>query len=181
MMNLTEEQQKYLTGLMPGEAVASAEGWSEGCCVSVPNPARHHGYEQLNPTKEEVAAHMRKLLPQVFEPYSVPAHPHPASGTVPQCQGCAGAGCPFREIVLREIFLCKYADFKAALDFGWKGLWEYGESHAKAANIPGVPLSDAAYCFLMNLASVCQFDTKAITLMKKELEIIRDWKRQSKS
>jgi|ERR1035437_135099 hypothetical protein len=181
MMNLTDEQQKYLTGLMPGEAVASAEGWSEGCCVGIPNPARHRGYEQLNPTKEEVATHMRKLLPQVFEPYIVPAHPRPASETVPQCQGCAGDGCPFRNIILREILRCKYADFKAALDFGWKGLWEYGESHAKAADVPRVPLPDVAYCFLMNLASVCQFETKVIKLMKKELQIIRDWKIQSNS
>jgi len=36
----------------------------------------------LNPTKEEVAAHMRKLLPQVFELYTVPAHPRPAAETV---------------------------------------------------------------------------------------------------
>jgi hypothetical protein len=178
MMNLTEEQQKYLVGLTPGEAVASAEGWSEGCCVSIPNPARHRGYEQLNPTKEEVAAHMRKLLPQVFEPYIVPAHSRPASETVPQCQGCAGDGCLFRNIILREILRCKYGDFKTALDFGWKGLWEYGESYAKAANIPGVPLPDIAYCFLMNLASVCQFDSNAIAMMKKELQIIRDWKKQ---
>jgi hypothetical protein len=76
-------------------------------------------------------------------------------------------------MILREILRCKYADFKAALNFGWKGLWEYGESHAKAANVPGVPLPDVAYCFLMNLASICQFDTKAIKLMKKELQIIQ--------
>jgi hypothetical protein len=181
MMNLTEEQQKYLTGLMPGEAVASSEGWSEGCCVGIPNPARHRGYEQLNPTKEEVAAHMRKLLPQVFEQYSVPANPIPVSPDVPQCQGCAGDGCPFRKIILREILRCKYADFKAALDFGWKGLWEYGETHAKAANVPGVSLSEATYCFLMNLASICRFDTKVTKLMKKELEILRDWKLTSNS
>jgi hypothetical protein len=135
-------------------------------------------HSQLNPTKEEVAAHMRKLLPQVFEPYIVPAHPRPASETVPQCQGCAGDGCLFRNIILREILRCKYGDFKTALDFGWKGLWEYGESYAKAANIPGVPLPDIAYCFLMNLASVCQFDSNAIAMMKKELQIIRDWKKQ---
>ena len=124
---------------------------------------------------------MRKLLPQVFEPYSVPAHPRPTSETVPQCQGCAGDGCPFRNIILREIQRCKYADFKTALDFGWKGLWEYGESHAKAANILGVPLPDAAYCFLMNLASICHFEIKAIALMNTKLQEIRDFKKQSKA
>jgi hypothetical protein len=82
---------------------------------------------------------------------------------------------------LREILRCKYADFKAALDFGWKGLWEYGESRAQAAKVPGVPLPDATYCFLMNLASVCRFDTKATELMKKELKILRDWKLKSNS
>jgi hypothetical protein len=179
MMNLTEEQQKYLTGLMPGEAVASAEGWSEGCCIVVPNAARHRGYEQLNPTKEEVATHMRKLLPQVFEPYTVPAHPCPTSETVPQCQGCAGDGCRFREIVLREILRCKYADFEAALEHGWTGLWGYGETHASAANISPAAIPDAAYCFLMNLASVCQFDSKAVAMMRKELQIIRDLKQSS--
>ncbi len=181
MMNLSEEQQKYLTGLMPGQAVASGEGWSEGCCVSIPNPARHRGYEQLNPTKEEVAIHMQKLLPQVFELSTFPALARPKSKTVPQCHGCAGAGCQFRGKILGEILHCEYADFKAALDNGWKGLWDYGETHAKAANIPGVPLPEASYCFLMNLASVCQFDTKAIDLMRKELQIMRDWKIQTNS
>jgi hypothetical protein len=63
----------------------------------------------------------------------------------------------------------------------WKGLWNYGESHARAANISETALPDATYCFLMNLASVCQFDMKAIALMRKELQIIRDCKKPSKS
>ncbi len=181
MMNLTEEQQKFLTSLMPGEAVASGEGWSEGCCVSIPNPARHRGYEQLIPTKEEVATHMRKLLPQVFEPYSIANQPFLTAETVPQCQGCDLHGCSFREMILREILNCEYAGFKSALDCGWKGLWEYGETHARSAKIPGVSLPETTYCFLMNLASVCQFDKRAINLMRKELHILRDWKIKSSS
>ena len=171
MMNLTEEQQKYLTGLLPGEAVASAEGWSEGCRISIPNPARHRGYEQLNPTKQEITTHMRKLLPQVFEAAPIP------STSVPQCQGCVDKVCPFRETILCHIkrFDCKYGDFRAALDYGYVGLWEYGEFHAKAAGILPAELSSATYCFLMNCASIFQFDAKVIFLMKKELDIMRKW------
>jgi hypothetical protein len=74
---------------------------------------------------------------------------------------------------------CKYADFEAALEDGWKGLWGYGETHASAVNVPAAAIPDAAYCFLMNLASICRFDSKAVAMMRKELQIIHDLKQSS--
>jgi hypothetical protein len=181
MMNLSQEQQKFLVSLLPGQAVISAEGWDGGCCVSVPNPALYRGYEKLIPTKAEVAVHMQALLPEIFERSTVPTITRPTAEIVPHCQGCASGNCQFRQAILHEMSHSKYSDFKAALDYGWKGLWEYGEAHAKAANFPDAALPDTTYCFLMNLASICRFDTKAIVLMKRELQILRDWKKHSNS
>lgn len=179
MMNLREEQERFLTGLLPGKAVASAEGWSEGCWVSVPNSARHRGYERLNPTTEQVTAHMRRVLPEAFSGSSAPASARPGLASLPECQGCVPGGCRFRRVVLREISRCRYAEFRVALDKGWRGLWEFGEARARSAGIPAHDSPDGAYCFLMNLASVCRFDPKAIAIMRRELQIIRDWKRQA--
>jgi hypothetical protein len=119
---------------------------------------------------------MRKLLPQVFEPSPIPVSTHATPEIVPYCQGCVGDSCQFRQSILKEILRCKYAEFSAALDHGWKGLWEFGESHAGTANVPAA-LPDVTYCFLMNFAAVCRFDSKVIAMMKKELQIIRDWKK----
>jgi len=59
-------------------------------------------------------------------------------------------------LILEEILRCSRSGFKTALEHGWIGLWEYGELHAKAANVPDAVMPDAAYCLLMNLASVSQ-------------------------
>jgi DNA helicase HerA-like ATPase len=179
MMNLRDEQQRFLTSLTPGQAIASAEGWTEGCSVSIPNSARHRGYDQLNPTKDEVTAHMRELLPQAFAVTTAPANTHTAAEDVPACEGCVPGSCQLRQAMLQEILRCKYADFEAALEEGWKGLWGYGETHASAANVPAAAIPDAAYCFLMNVASVCRFDSKAVAMMRKELQILRDRKQSS--
>ena len=179
MMNLRDEQQRFLTSLTPGKAVASAEGWTEGCSVSIPNPARHRGYDRLNPTKDEVTAHMRKLLPQAFAVIAVPARTHPATENLSTCQGCVEGSCPVRPLILQEILRCSRSGFKAALAHGWTGLWEYGESHAKAANVPDTALADAAYCLLMNLASASQDAPKGVATVREELHIIRDLKKRS--
>lgn len=179
MMNLRDEQQRFLTGLTPGHAIASAEGWTEGCSVSIPNSARHRGYDQLNPTKDEVAAHMRKLLPQAFTVATAPATTYPATENVPACQGCVRGSCQVRPLILEEILRCSRSGFKTALEHGWTGLWEYGELHAKAANVPDAVMPDAAYCLLMNLASASQDAPKEVAAMRDELQIIRDLKKIS--
>ncbi len=173
-MNLDAAQEKFLSTLRNGQAVAYTEGRETAFHLGIPH--FEHGERPLCvPTKEEVVTHMRSHLAQMPSVADVlPQTRRTATAdNIPPCVGCLPGSCTMREIVLQKLAKTGWErEFEQSIERGWQGVWDFGMSAAKTLSVMNKP--NCAYCFLMNVATLNRWDTETVERMRRNLSALRD-------
>ena len=173
-MNLDPSQEKFLSTLRNGQAVAYTEGRETAFHIGVPH--FEHGQNPLPvPTKEEIVVHMRSRLPAMPTiTNALPGkHTTATADNIPSCAGCLPGSCTMRGIVLQKLAKSGWeAEFEGAIERGWKGIWEFGMSAAKTLPVTNKP--NCAYCVLMNIAALNRWDDETVERMRRNLAALRD-------
>lgn len=173
-MNLDPAQEKFLSTLRNGQAVAYSEGRETAFHVGIPH--FEHGQNLLSvPTNEEVVVHMRSRLPEM--PSVADAlhqkRPTATADNIPPCAGCLPGSCTMRGVVLQKLAQSGWeAEFEQSIQRGWQGVWDFGMSAAKTLPVMNKP--NCAYCVLMNIAALNRWDDETVERMRRNLAALRD-------
>lgn len=173
-MNLDPSQEKFLSTLRNGQAVAYAEGREMAFHIGVPH--FEHGQNPVSvPTKDDIIAHMQSRLPEM--PHIADVLPQTRTtaitDNIPPCAGCLPDSCTMRGVVLRGLAQSGWqAQFEQSIERGWKGIWEFGMSAAKSLPVTNKP--NCAYCVLMNIGALNRWDDEALEQMRRNLAVLRD-------
>ena len=174
-MNLTEAQQRFLSALPKGQAVAYSEGRETSFHISLPRFARDRMGESDSPSKKAVVEHMKNRLP-LLSPVAQMLRRRSGihqTASLPSCQGCNGGQCASRTAVLEVLVSQDFSsDFQKASEGGWEALWRFGMNAAKGVSVNQRP--EFAYCLLMNIASLARFEEEATQAMRRNLGVLRD-------
>lgn len=176
-MNLTEPQERFLSTLEPGQAVAFREGREQAFLIAVPNHALHLRYHESTPGTAEIVAHMTLRRPE-FHGARTRA-PESSVGVVKNqlhpCPGCSSRCCSSREAIVRELLTCDHsAAYGEAMTGGFPALWEFGTTVAqKALEMKILPL-DAPYCVVMNLCAIARFGAEDTLRIRRNMEALRE-------
>ena len=173
-MNLDAAQEKFLSTLRNGQAVAYSEGREMAFHIGIPH-FEHGQHAQPVPTKEEIIAHMRPHLAQMspVEDERAKEHTIATADNIAPCVGCLPGSCSMREIVLKKLAQTGWEDeFEQSIRHGWQGVWHFGMSAAKTLPVMNKP--NCAYCLLMNIATLNRWDAETVTRMRCNLAALRD-------
>lgn len=173
-MNLSDAQERHLSTLHCGVAVAYSEGCESAYLVSIPDHARqyrHHAY----PGKQYLVEHMQDRLPRIEAGSTSMGHDGtpPSQGRLLKCPGCDGTNCaPSRVRVVQHLLQVDHAEeFSDALQAGWHGLWAFGERCAgQIWNNERIP-KESPYCVLMNIAALAGFDRETCDKIRRNLNV----------
>jgi hypothetical protein len=173
-MNLDTPQEKFLSTLRTGQAVAYTEGRETAFHIGIPH-FEHGQYAMPVPTKEDLAAHMRPHLAEMPSVADAPPRTRTTATTdnIPPCVGCLPGSCTTREIVLQKLAQSGWeTEFEQSVERGWQGVWDFGMSAAKALSAMNKP--NCAYCLLMNVATLNRWDAETVERMRRNLAALRD-------
>jgi hypothetical protein len=173
-MNLDPSQEKFLSTLRNGQAVAYTEGRETAFHIGVPH--FEHGQNPIPVlTKEDIVVHMRSQLPtiQIITDALPQKHTTATADNIPSCAGCLPSSCTMRGVVLQKLAKSGWkAEFEGSIARGWQGVWEFGMSAAKTLPVTNKP--NCAYCVLMNIAALNRWDDETVERMRRNLAVLRD-------
>ena len=180
-MNLSETQQNYLSTLRSGVAVVYSEGCENACLVSVPDHARQFR-EQPHPTREDLKMHMKDKVPAVEDGRGSASRVDSRTASacsLRKCPGCEAGDCADRHKIVEHLLHSDHAEeFGRAVDSGWESVWKFGNICAKAIWAGEQPQTDAAYCVLMNIAALAEYDEDTCEKIRRNLGVLREQARR---
>jgi len=179
-MALRDGQIDELARLSTGEVVVHASGPEEAGRVKVPR-----GVPTDSPAAPVSSEAVREHMTLWNIPYDNGETGHPNDPPemkpvpivdLPQCLGCENDSCGYRRTALKALALRDNRNaFKAAVDGGWKPLWQFGMRVAaegiEERSAPEI-LSKLAFCILMNLASLAGWDADTASRLKRNLQVL---------
>jgi hypothetical protein len=172
-MNLDAAQEKFLSTLHNGQAVAYTEGRETAFHLEIPHFERGQSPTPV-PTKEEIVAHMRPHLAEMPSIADAPTRVRTSAtaDNIPACAGCLPSSCTMREVVLQKLAKTGWEEeFKRSIERGWQGMWDFGMSAAESLPVMNKP--NCAYCLLMNIAALNRWDSETVERMQRNLAVLR--------